>query len=97
MSNHPTPTEIAEVIADVQDGCIFDPSEEPDCWSCNIYKGDRWFGEGQGFSAGEAAACAWIHAHAPDGLCNPEELVKVPRAVVAPMLWRFELTSPKQD
>lgn len=91
--NHPTPTDIAAVVNDVARGNVFDPAEHAQFWDCRIYNGDRSFGEGQGSSAGEAMAYAWIHAHAPDGLSNPEFLEDVPPAVAAEG-WRFELTPP---
>jgi hypothetical protein len=94
MSNTPTAGDIAAVIADVRGGYIFDPAEHDTFWNCNLYKGEHWFGEGQGNSGAEAAAYAWIHAHAEGGLENPEELAAVPPEVDG-VDWRFELAPPK--
>jgi hypothetical protein len=48
MSNRPTTTDIATVVKDVKAGAVFDPSEHSHYWNCELYRGDRWCGEGQG-------------------------------------------------
>jgi hypothetical protein len=91
--NRPTPADIATVIADVKAEKIFDPSEHPDFWNCDLYVGDHRVGEGQGATAAQAMSYAWVHAHSVDGLSEPSDLVKVPPECDGDQ-WHFAVTSP---
>lgn len=95
MVDKPTTVDIMVAVANLKAGGPWvDPLYDPLFWSCNIYApgaGPNDFTDGCGWTRAEAAAMAWINAHAPDWMAGIG-LDEVP--LIVPEGWRFELFPP---
>jgi|SRR5215472_5870280 len=95
--DRPTSADIAIAIANAELGDWIDPLNTPLNWLCELYdlEGKR-VGDGNGHTAREAMAMAWLCVHAPDALTEAYvEPGTVPYHV--PDGWRFELIPPWQS
>lgn len=93
----PTATDIAAAIARAEKGGWIDPCEVPLNWLCELYDPEgRRVGNGNGVTAPEAMAMAWLHVWAPDALIDTRvEPGSVPLEV--PAGWYFELALQSYD
>jgi hypothetical protein len=92
--SRPTAADIMTAIAKAESGDWIDPSEEPINWYAELRNPEgTWFWNGNGHTAAEAMALAWLHAWAPDALIDAYvEVGSVPFEI--PDGWVFRLTPP---
>lgn len=94
---HPTPSpaDIRRAIRMAEAGTwVHYPEDDPTCWACYLIEPDgRRFCNGDGHTAADAMALAWLHRWAPEALDHAYvEDGTVPISV--PDGYRFELTPP---
>jgi hypothetical protein len=90
----PSSADIRRAIDMVRLGTWIDSTDVPDRYQCYLYDpAGELSGNGDGRTAEDAMALAWLHRWAPDALVNAEvDTGSVPLAV--PDGWRFEVLSP---
>jgi hypothetical protein len=93
----PASADILAAIAKAELGDWIDPTVVPVRWHCDLYDADgQRVGDGDGHTATEAMALAWLCVWAPDALINARvEPGAVPYDI--PDGWRFELAPPWQS